>query len=109
MLFRSKRIMEYFRNNILTKIGDYKVVSIRDYKLDTIKNLSTGEVGKTGLPSSDVIYYDCEDGVWICIRPSGTEPKIKFYFGVKGVSLDDADIKSEKLGKDIQNIVDSIE
>lgn len=108
-LAKIKRIMEYFRNNTLTKIGDYKVVSIRDYKLDTIKNLNTGEVGKTGLPSSDVIYYDCEDGVWICIRPSGTEPKIKFYFGVKGVSLDDADIKSEKLGKDIQNIVDSIE
>ena len=77
------------------------MVSARDYKLDTIKNMETGEVTPTGLPSSNVIYYDLTDNAWICVRPSGTEPKVKFYYGVKGTSLEDADKKSAELGEEV--------
>ena len=82
-LAKIQSIMETLRNNTPTEVGGYKVTSARDYKLDTIKNMATGEVKPTGLPSSNVLYYDLEDGAWICVRPSGTEQKIKFYFGVK--------------------------
>ena len=88
-LAKIQSIMETLRNNTPTEVGGYKVTSARDYKLDTIKDMATGEVKPTGLPSSNVLYYDLEDGAWICVRPSGTEPKIKFYFGVKGTSLED--------------------
>ena len=58
------------------------------------------EAGRpTGLPASNVLYYDLEDGAWICVRPSGTEPKIKFYYGIKGAALEDADAKSKELGE----------
>ena len=80
-----------------TQIGDYKVVAIRDYKNDTRKDMTTGEVAPTGLPSSNVLYYELEDNAWCCVRPSGTEPKIKFYFGVKGESLADSQAKLDKL------------
>ena len=93
-LAKIQSIMETLRNNTPTEVGGYKVTSARDYKLDTIKNMATGEVKPTGLPSSNVLYYDLEDGAWICVRPSGTEPKIKFYFGVKGTSLKDAEAVS---------------
>ena len=62
----------------------------------------------TGLPSSNVLYYDLEDSAWLCVRPSGTEPKIKFYYGVKGTSLADADEKSAKLGKAVMDIVNGL-
>ena len=77
-LAKIQSIMETLRNNTPTEVGGYKVTSARDYKLDTIKDMATGEVKPTGLPSSNVLYYDLEDGAWICVRPSGTEPKIKF-------------------------------
>ena len=91
-------IMQGLRDNPPTKIGGYKVLKARDYQADTLKNLETGEVTGTGLPSSNVLYYDLNDNAWVCVRPSGTEPKVKFYFGVKGTSLEDADAKSEELG-----------
>ena len=100
-LAKIQSIMETLRNNTPTEVGGYKVTSARDYKLDTIKNMATGEVKPTGLPSSNVLYYDLEDGAWICVRPSGTEPKIKFYFGVKGTSLADADAKLAALKEDL--------
>ena len=84
------------------------MLSARDYKLDTIKDMATGEVKPTGLPSSNVLYYDMEDGAWICVRPSGTEPKIKFYYGVKGSSLEDADAKSAALGDAVKALVDQM-
>ena len=96
------------RNNTPTEVGGYKVTSARDYKLDTIKNMATGEVKPTGLPSSNVLYYDLEDGAWICVRPSGTEPKIKFYFGVKGTSLKDAEEKENALGAAVMAMVDKM-
>ena len=64
---------------------------------NTITDLATGEVTESGLPQSNVLYYDLEDGAWACVRPSGTEPKIKLYYGIKGTSLDDADAKLEAL------------
>ena len=68
-------------------------------------DLSTGAVKATGLPSSNVLYYDLEDDAWLCVRPSGTEPKIKFYYGIKGTSLNDADKKSEAMGKDVLDMI----
>ena len=107
-LAKIQEIMEYFRSNTPAEIGGYKVVSARDYKADTIKDMATGEVKPTGLPSSNVLYYDMEDGAWLCVRPSGTEPKIKFYYGVKGTSMADADEKSKALGGKVMEIVNSL-
>ena len=90
-------IMEKLRNNPPTKLGDLKVLKFRDYDRDVVKDMTTGETGKTGLPQSNVLYFDLEDDAWCCARPSGTEPKLKFYMGVKGNSLDDATAKNEAL------------
>lgn len=85
-----KSIMEGYRKNPPKTAGGYQVLKIRDYKADTITDLLTGEVTPTNLPKSDVLYYEMNDDAWCAIRPSGTEPKIKFYFGVKGSSKEDA-------------------
>lgn len=100
-LAKIQEILETLRNDPPAKIGDYKVLSARDYKKDTIKNMETGEVTPTGLPGSNVLYYDLNDDAWLCVRPSGTEPKVKFYYGVKGTSLEDADTKSAALGEKV--------
>ncbi len=97
-LAKIQSIMESLRGQCPETIGDYKVLSMRDYKLDKVTDLATGQVTGTGLPSSNVIYYDLSDDAWLCVRPSGTEPKIKLYYGVKGTSLEDAARKSEALG-----------
>ena len=107
-LEKIQKIMNTLRENTPSEIGGYKVVSARDYKKDTIKNMETGEVTATGLPSSNVLYYDLTDDAWMCVRPSGTEPKVKFYYGVKGTSLADADEKSEKLGKEVLAMIDKM-
>ena len=107
-LAKIQAIMENLRANTPAEVGGYKVLSARDYKLDTIKDMATGEVKPTGLPSSNVLYYDMADGVWMCVRPSGTEPKIKFYYGVKGVSLEDADKKAADMGAAVQAMVDEM-
>ncbi len=101
-------IMEHFRANAPLEYAGLKVVSARDYKADTIKDIATGEVKPTGLPSSNVLYYDLEDNAWLCVRPSGTEPKIKFYYGVKGSSLADAEEKSVKVGEAIMAEVNKL-
>ena len=105
-LAKIQQIMDTLRNNTPSEIGPYKVVSARDYKLDTKKDMVTGEVTTTGLPSSNVLYYDLTDDAWLCVRPSGTEPKIKLYYGVKGTSLEDAAAKSAELGKYAQTLLD---
>ena len=87
------------------KDSKYKVVSARDYKKNTITNIATGEVTETGLPESNVLYYDLEDDAWLCVRPSGTEPKIKFYYGIKGQSLEDADQLSDELGAEVIKMI----
>ena len=104
-LNKIQEVLETLRNNTPEKFGKYKVLSARDYKMNTIKNIATGEVTETGLPTSNVLYYDLEDGAWLCVRPSGTEPKIKFYYGIKGSSLEDADKLSEELGNEVVNMI----
>ena len=86
-------IMNNARNNAPEVIGDYKVLSVSDYKENTKKIIETGKVEETGLPQSNVLYYELENNSWCCVRPSGTEPKIKFYFGVKGQDLKDSETK----------------
>ncbi len=107
-LAKIQEILNTLRTNTPTTIGDYTVVSARDYKADTIKNMATGEVTPTGLPSSNVLYYDLNDDAWVCVRPSGTEPKVKFYYGVKGTSLDDANAKSAKLGEEVLAMINAM-
>ena len=100
-LAKIQEIMNTLRENTPSKIGKYDVLSARDYKADTITNLATGEVTSTGLPNSNVLYYDMSDSAWLCVRPSGTEPKVKFYYGVKGTSLEDAQNLSKELGEEV--------
>ena len=104
-LTKIQEIMEYLRDNTPKQVGPYKVLSARDYKLDTIKNMETGEITVTGLPTSNVLYYDLTEDAWLCVRPSGTEPKIKLYYGVKGTSLEDAEMKSMVLGKEVEQMI----
>ena len=77
------------------------MLAVRDYKSDMRTDLMTGEVTATGLPVSDVLYYELENGAWCCVRPSGTEPKIKYYFGVKGTSPEDAKERLTALENDM--------
>ena len=101
-------IMNSLRQNPPAEFAGHKVVAVRDYKADTIKNLETGEVTPTGLPNSNVLYYELTNDAWVCVRPSGTEPKVKFYYGVRGTSLADADEKSAVMGKAVLDMVDSM-
>ena len=96
-----KQTMVDFRNNPPKKIGNYKVKRIRDYEAQTILDCSTNEITKIELPKSNVLYYELEEDGWIAVRPSGTEPKIKYYIGIKGNSLEDASNRLEKLEKKI--------
>ena len=96
-----QQMMSDMRSNPKKTLGGFEVLAVRDYKEDTRKDLKTGEVTKTGLPASNVLYYELSDNAWCCVRPSGTEPKIKFYYGVKGTSLQDAEKKLEALKKDL--------
>ena len=104
-LEKIQSILETLRKNPPAKIGGYQVTSARDYKLDTVRNMATGEITETGLPKSNVLYYDLTDDAWLCVRPSGTEPKVKFYYGVKGTSLADADEKSKALGEKVLEMI----
>ena len=88
-----KDMMTKMRNTDMKEIGNYQVLTFKDIEKDIIKNMQTGEITKTGLPQSNVLYYELEDNAWCCIRPSGTEPKIKLYMGVKGNSDEDANKK----------------
>ena len=107
-LQKIQEIMDTFRKNPPAEFAGHKVVSARDYKKDTITDLATGEVKPTGLPNSNVLYYDLTDDAWVCVRPSGTEPKVKFYYGVKGTSLEDADEKSAVMGKAVLDMVNTM-
>ncbi|MBE5939430.1 MAG: phospho-sugar mutase [Lachnospiraceae bacterium] len=107
-LKKIQEILETLRTNTPEEVGGYKVLSARDYKKDTIKDMATGEIKTTGLPSSNVLYYDLTDDAWLCVRPSGTEPKVKFYYGVKGTSLEDADAKSAALGEKVLAMINAM-
>lgn len=96
-----QNIMERIRKEPPKEFAGLKVNEFRDYKADRCVNISTGEETKTGLPSSNVLYFDLDNNSWCCVRPSGTEPKIKFYMGVKGTSLDDSEKKLEELREEV--------
>lgn len=98
-------IMDKLRNNPPKNFGDLDVVRVRDYENNKIVELATGKEYETGLPKSNVLYFDLTNDSWCCARPSGTEPKIKFYMGVKGSSLEDAKAKVEKLTADLKAVL----
>nr|WP_302019982.1 phospho-sugar mutase [uncultured Acetatifactor sp.] len=98
-------IMEKLRQNPPKAFGDLQVLKFRDYQTDRALDMATGEEGKTGLPKSNVLYFELPDDAWCCARPSGTEPKIKFYMGVKGASLEDAQKRLEKLTEDLKAVL----
>lgn len=96
-----KKMMDDLRNNPPSEIGKYKVISVGDYNSQVIHNNETGKETSSNLPKSNVLYYELEDDAWCCVRPSGTEPKIKFYMGVKENSMEEAE-------KELQNIENSM-
>ena len=96
-------MMDAYRKNTPKQVGAYKVLRLRDYKNDVITDLATGETAPTGLPKSNVLYFELENDAWFCVRPSGTEPKIKFYAGIKGTSLEDSAKKLDDLMEAIKN------
>ena len=100
-----KDMMEDIRNNPPKEIGKYKVLKLRDYSNGKIKDCITGETYNEDLPKSNVIYFELENDFWGCIRPSGTEPKIKLYMGVKGENLEEADILVEDLRNGMREIL----
>ena len=105
-LAKIQEIMTTLRDNTPAQIGEYKVLKARDYKKDTVTDLATGAVTPTGLPNSNVLYYELPDAAWVCFRPSGTEPKLKFYYGVKADTMEAADAKAAELGAAVMAIVE---
>jgi len=100
-----KQMMTDVRNTEVNEIGKYKVLKFRDFEKDYQKDMITGEESTTGLPKSNVLYYELENNCWCCIRPSGTEPKIKLYFGVKGACDKCASQDLEELKTAMENLV----
>lgn len=98
-------IMDKLRSNPPKQFGDLDVVAVRDYETGKVMNLQTGAETETGLPKSNVLYFDLTNDSWCCARPSGTEPKIKFYMGVKGNSLEDAAKKVEELTANLKSFI----
>ena len=98
-------MMDKLRSNPPREFGAWKVREFRDYKKDVKINYETGEEGSTGLPTSNVLYFDLTDDAWCCARPSGTEPKIKFYMGIKGSGLEDAAQKLDELTAALKSLI----
>lgn len=101
-----KDMMTKMRNTPIEEVGGYRVLTFKDIQKDFVKNMQTGEITKTGLPQSNVLYYELEEDSWCCIRPSGTEPKIKLYMGVKGNTQKEANEKLEILKEAMLKIVE---
>ena len=104
-LQKIQEIMTTLRQNPPAEFAGHKVTAVRDYKLDEITDLATGEKKPTGLPNSNVLYYELTDDAWVCVRPSGTEPKVKFYMGVKEEGLTQAEHALEGLKEAMTKIV----
>ncbi|MDE6903571.1 MAG: phospho-sugar mutase [Lachnospiraceae bacterium] len=107
-LEKIKNVLETLRKEPPKTIGDYQVLKVRDYQKDTITDTASGDVKPTGLPKSNVLYYELNDDAWVCVRPSGTEPKVKFYIGVKGNSMEDSLGKSKVLGQSVLDMVQKL-
>ena len=99
-----KNMMENIRNNTPTTLGKYKVLKFRDYKKEVVKDLATGEETKTDLPNSNVPYFELENDAWCCVRPSGTEPKIKFYIGIKENGNEEAEASLKELEEAVKDL-----
>ena len=100
-----QEMMSKTRKKEVNNIGNLKVLEFKDVYEDYVKNMETGKISKTGLPQSNVLYYELENNSWCCVRPSGTEPKIKLYMGVKGTSEEDAKEKLEELRNAMVEVV----
>ena len=100
-----KQMMDNLRSNLPLKIGKYKVLAFKDIANNIVKDMVTGRGTETGLPKSNVLYFELENDAWCCVRPSGTEPKIKLYFGVKSNSLENAEQDLEELKNSMCEIV----
>ena len=98
-------MMTAMRGKNIDRIGDYKVLTFKDYDKNIVKDMETGKITETGLPKSNVLYYELENNSWCCVRPSGTEPKIKLYMGIKGNSMDDANEKLNDLQQARETLV----
>ena len=98
-------IMDKLRQNPPKSFGELRVVEMRDYDLDQTTDMATGKVRPTGLPKSNVLYFELENDSWCCARPSGTEAKIKFYMGVKGTGLEDAQKRVEALTEAVKALL----
>lgn len=107
-LAKIQMILETLRKNPPTEVSGLKVLKVRDYQADTMTDIATGEVTPTGLPESNVLYYDLEDNAWFCVRPSGTEPKIKFYYGVSSDTYEGAKMASKQFGEAVLAMVNTI-
>ena len=99
-----KSMMKALRASKPSKLGDFDVLAIRDYNSSERLDLKSGEISKIDLVKSDVLYYELSDNAWCCVRPSGTEPKIKFYIGATGNTIDETDAKTAKVLKDLREI-----
>ncbi|NLM72499.1 MAG: phospho-sugar mutase [Clostridiaceae bacterium] len=97
--------METLRNNSPESFGEYKVKSIADYEKSFTRDLTTGSTEAIDMPKSNVLYYRMTTGHWFCIRPSGTEPKIKIYFGISSDSLENAEKELSKFKNEILNVI----
>ena len=100
-----KNMMEEIRNNPPKEIGKYQVLKLRDYSNGRVKNCITGEICQEDLPKSNVLYFELENDFWGCVRPSGTEPKIKLYMGVKGKNMEEATELVEDLSNGMRGIL----
>ncbi|MDD6327152.1 MAG: phospho-sugar mutase [Lachnospiraceae bacterium] len=107
-LEKIKSIMEQLKSNTPSEIAGLKVLVAKNYAEDTSLDVVTGVVTPIGLPKSNVVYYELEGGAWLCVRPSGTEPKIKFYYGVIGKDLADAEAKSKAFGEGVLALTKSM-
>ncbi|OOB79354.1 MAG: phosphoglucomutase [Epulopiscium sp. Nuni2H_MBin001] len=103
-LGKIKNIMENLRTQMPTTLGGYTIEATRDYKTG-VRTTANGDTEKIELPQSNVMYYEMNNNAWICVRPSGTEPKIKFYIGVKGDSEDDAKAKVAAIKEDVLKLI----
>ena len=100
-----QNMMSKMRNNPPVRIGRWDVKAVRDYRIQERKEMMTGNTSKIDLPTSNVLYYELSNDSWCCVRPSGTEPKIKFYIGVKGNSLEDSKQQVEELKAEVLKLI----
>ena len=103
-----QKIMAYLRANTPIEFAGHRTIWKKDYKTKEFVNIATGETEESTLPVSDVLYYNLEDGAWLCVRPSGTEPKIKFYMGVRGISVKEAERKVEAMENAVVELLECV-